>query len=332
MLFGAAMLQLAEITIPVRLVVNTRESMFQSHTQLQADVRNSMYVEQFIVLEGFSAAEVKYYRNRYRKFRTHRISVGTFQAYLEWLQTRLGPLGTQPVDSPVRQFTEHLLCAMNRAEPVELVPLERIIKKTGIDKQLQQGALGVQSIATLLGHTLGACLIENVEQVKSYQAQGFDLLVQPNHGREKLKVEVKAESYNTGNIVLETFSCYWDKRTDSPHNTQTLGWFATSKADVLVTIIWLTGDVLIMDLNRVRQWVKETPEPLELRMGTVPNQNYCSQFYLTPIERIMAEVPGVIHLQLADWLPALYGKQFKEKCKVAASLARGTLPPQRLGA
>lgn len=322
MLCAGAMLYLANQRIPVRLVVNSGGDVSPLLERLRFDIQNDFFFEQYVVMAGFGMEAIATFKKACQALRTRRVHVGSPQAYLSWLPARLGPLGALPVTSPVRALTEHMLCTSTAPEPLVKRAPAGSYEGSAIKPSFDLGQLGVQAVETLLSHTRGEHNVTNVEGDPAWRTQDVDLLVRESGlGNGLVRVEVKNEDKTTGNIVLEKYSCYERKTT---------GWFDYSTADVLVSCLWPTGDVLLMDFGAMREWVRTTPRELRLVLGTVPEQRYHSQVLLASIKHVLADVPGAVHLRLGDWLPRLYRGVFAERCMVPGWLKHKTLLPQRL--
>jgi hypothetical protein len=148
-------------------------------------------------------------------------------------------------------------------------------------------------------------------------------------GAPDVAVEVKTESYPSGRITLELHSCYHEKEGKRPL-ARTPGWMTTSKAEVLVSIIWPTGDALAVDFEQLKQWVEENPRALAPQLGgKYAQQDYYSWILLANMNDILQDIPGAVHVRLGAWLPALYPGEFEEPALVWSRLGR-TLEPQRL--
>lgn len=316
------MLSLAGQQISVRLVVATGEDPSHLLESLRHDVLHAFALEHYIILDGFPIETLRAYQASFRKITTRRVTVGSHQDFHGWLRARLGPLGVLPPMSPVRRLTEHLLCASAAPEPREKRPRACSYEGSAIKESFDLGALGVQAVETLFAYTRGGGGVVNVEANPKWRAQDVDLLVRESGlGGGLIQVEVKNEDKTTGNIVLEKYSCY---------ERRTTGWFDYSTAEVLASCLWPTGDLLLMDFAKVRDWVRSTPQHLRLVLGTVPQQNYHSQVYLAPMTALLDDLPDVVHLRIADWLPTLYQGAFAAHSLVPERLKEKTLLPQRL--
>lgn len=316
------MLQLAGQTISVRLVVSTGEDPSQLFESLRHDVLHAFALEHYIILDNFPVETLKAYHASFRSITTRRVTVGSRQDFHAWLRNRLGPLGVLPLTSPVRRLTEHLLCASAAPEPREKRRHTCSYEGSAIKESFDLGALGVQAVETLFAYTRGDRGVVNVEANQDWQSRDVDLLVRESGlGGGLIQVEIKNEAKTTGNIVLEKYSCFERKST---------GWLDYSTAEVLASCLWPTGDLLLMDFAKVREWVRTTPRNLRLVLGTVPQQNYHSQVYLAPVSALLEDLPDVVHLRIGEWLPTLYRGAFAMRSLVPAHLKQKTLRPQRL--
>lgn len=315
------MLQLAGQSLAVRLVVNVGGDMTPLLERLRLDIQYAFFLEQYVVMVGFSPEAIAAYRDSFKFMWTRKVHVGSPQAYIAWLPARLGPLSALPLTSPVRRLTEHMLAVSSAPEPRQKRATAGSYEGCAIKPSFDLGQLGVQAIETLFAHTRGDSGVVNVEEDLAWRKQDVDLLVRESGlGGGVVRVEVKNEDKTTGNIVLEKYSCFERKTT---------GWFDYSTAEVLVSCLWPTGDVILMDFDAAREWVATTPRALRLVLGTVPQQNYHSQVLLASIKHVLADMPGALHLRLSDWLPTLYRGQFATRSLVPTWLKNKTLQPQR---
>ncbi len=322
-LCGALQLYLAGQRLFVRMVHNTGGDLGPLLERLHAEVLHELILEQYIVMVDFAAEDVARYRRAFSGVTTRRVHVGSLQSFLAWLPARLGPLAALPLTSPVRALTEHMLCVSACPEQLTKVPLVLPKRKTSIDKSFDFGALGVQAVGTLFSFSRGEHFVRNVEDDPAWQKEDVDLLINESGlGGRRLKVEVKNEKHTAGNLSLEIYGNY-ERRTP--------GWFCFSTADVLATCLWATGDLILMDFDAVLGWAVNPPRgPLKVVPGRAPGQDYTSRLFLAKADHLLADLPGVVHLRIADWLPALYGKLFPTTSQVLATLGRKTLRPQRL--
>ena len=320
-LCGVVRLWVAESPITVRLLVNTDVTAQHLFFALTREIQSSPELESYVVIEGFSSTALTAMKGFARRVEHRRVTVGRYADYLVWLCARLGPLAGLPSNSPLRRLCEPLLKYTAVPEPKHKVDLKADYTGSRIKPQYDYGAKGVQAFETLLGYTHGLEQVSNVESKAQYQRLDVDLLVQDKGtGSSEVMVEVKTEKYKTGNISLERRS---NLTLDTP------GWLLYSKAEVLVSILWPTGDALLMDMERIRDWVRANKHRLRLVEGTVPQQSYKSQLYLGDVNEILAAVPESVHLRIGDWLPWLYQAEYLVKSLVVPAQDHKTLLPKR---
>jgi hypothetical protein len=328
MLCGAAQLRLGRQLIPVRLVVNTGNDASILLERLRHEILCEFAPEHFVVMAGFAPGAVAAYQDRFKTHSISRVTVGTPNDYLTWLKTRLGPLSRVALDSPLRSLAEHLRCVLAAPEPTEKRALVGDYRGSKIEPQFLLGALGVQAIETLLAFTRGSDAVENVEADLAFREVDVDLLVKGSWlGKSglkcrRLRCEVKNENFRTRNIALEIVSSIEGK---------TKGWFEYSEADVLISVLWPTGDVFLMDLPRLRKWVAANARRLGFpeQTCTVPQQSYHSLCWIVPVNVLLNE-DFIVHLRLGHWLPSLYAGQFEAVSQVFPKLAHKTMLPQRI--
>lgn len=319
---GAAVLYLAGQAIPVRQVRWQGAATEGVLEVVYQTIAQGFFMEQYVLLEGFPPAELAAFALRCAECMTRKIWVGEFAHYQRWLTERLGPLAGIPVSSPLRRLTEHLLCASSAAGPWRKSEFACSYVGSAIQPSFDLGKLGVQAVETLFAHTRGEHGVRNVEADKAWQGRDVDLLVsESGPSTNWLQVEVKNENKATGNLVLEQYSCFERK---------TPGWLTYSTAEVLVSCLWPTGDMFLMDFAKVREWVKTTPRKLRLVTGTVPQQNYHSLCYLAPISYLLDDLPEVVCLRIADWMPALYGDAFTRPSLIAPQHTARVVRPAKL--
>jgi hypothetical protein len=327
---GAARLHLGNRTIAVRLVPRGATNLADVLAHLQLDALSGAYPEQFIVMADFPANEIEAYQARFASALPGSITVGSVEAYVAWLQARLGPVAALTVGSPLRRLAEGLIEVNARPEPTVKRPAARIPERSDISRSFRIGRDGVQCFETLFAHALGTHNVLNLEEDRPAQEQGFDLLLHAGQGAG-IKVEVKTEDYASGNISLETYSCYRAKIPYCQIERQTPGWLLTSSADILATILWPTGDMLLADFRKVREWAIGRRPGVPLREGTVAEQRYYSRLYLANLSMLLREVPDALLIRLGDWMPALYQAKFAKPTTVSGRACEKTLQPQRLG-
>lgn len=320
-LCGAALLNLGSQQIPVRLVLH--DNGVAALLQLLAhDLHTALYAEQFVVLAGFPDDQLIAFRKRVQH-PYRRIHVGTVRDYQEWVSTRLGPLGPLPGDSPVRQLMECFLSYGRGRPPAQRVPAVGDYSHSRIAKSFDLGACGTQACMTLFSHVRGAHHVINVEGDRAWQRKDVDILVQGLAGGVSgptIKSDVKAENFRSGNISLELEG---NVQQGSP------GWLRFSEMDVLISIMWPTGDVFLMDFKRVQAWALGGNHSLAIRMGKAPGQDYNSKVVLAPIGTLFDTFDDAVYLRLDEWLPEAYAGQFEHPTLVCPQYHHRRLVPQR---
>lgn len=294
---GAVYLTLGHQTIPVRLLVYATDASTEANQmvlqKLLEDMTYAYEAEQYLVLEGFPPELVRLAKLHSRAAIGLCIHVSDYQGYARWARLRLGPLATMPVNSPVRTLVEPMLELRPPAAMAEAVPPAKCFAHSRIGASFSLGHAGCSAFETMLRIGLGRSNVVNVEDDVAYQVQDVDLLASSMGAQ--VRVEVKTESYYANkNLSYEWVS---NMTKDSP------GWLSYSTAEVLVSIIWPTGDVFVQDFAQVKEWVIKNSSKLRCVSGKVPGQNYCSQVYLGNANDVCASVPGIIHMSIHDWLP-----------------------------
>lgn len=260
--------------------------------EVLGDMENSFSIEQVLILDGFSAALEAQAWEAANRIRIRRIHVGSTAFFKEWVKERLGAVQGLPVGSRLRALVEPMLCvtlgrAVQFPPPPPPPPQESNIKDS-----FDKGYAGSLAIEYLLGLVLGRKNVVSLESDVRYQPLGIDLKVMA--ADMPVYVEVKTESYDNGNAAYE-----WT----SNHIRKTPGWLRTSQCDLLVCVLWLTGDVFIQDFPAVKNWILANKERYPLKFGWSKGQTYKSQIYPIPLADVMQAVPNVVHLSLHDWLP-----------------------------
>jgi hypothetical protein len=339
---GGAQLLLGNQYICVRIVVNDGVDTGPLLDALQRDVlQQSEYLETYIILAGYSLAAIKAYQSRFATIKSKRVTVGSPEAFIVWLRGRLGPLAKLPVSSPLRKLAEPFLCASGKPEPLEKRPLVGSYGKSAIRPSHELGQWGVQAFSTLVCHTRTLDSVVNVELSQKYQKIDVDLQIHDAGNDTGIATEVKCESPLTGNIALELWSRWAKKiydavkkeyrRVDLPAAEWTKGWLQYSEASCLITCLRHSGDVLMFDFEKLKQWVKTTRCDIPLLPCTAKTQNYYSRSHIVGIDDLLGELPDAIHLNISDWLPNLYRGEFSHASLVnAENQALKTLRPIRV--
>ena len=295
-----AELGIATQRIPVRFVEHA-PGVSDFLAVLEQHMAASAGFEQYVVLEGFSAQARNAFRLRMVCVAERCFHVGAYDDYLMWLTERLGVLAKVSPNSPVRALLEPLLTLPVR-KVAGLADTKGDYAGSKIQPSFELGAWGVQAVETLLRRGFSPKSVLNVELDKFWQAKDVDLQVKPNLADAKswLSVEVKAEDYASGRMTLERFG---NLTRLSP------GWMEYSEADVLISCMRPSGDVVITDFQLLQAWYRENqdnPKLLMMRQGRASGQKYKSLVYLADIAKVLQVVPNSVHLNLGPWLPRFY--------------------------
>lgn len=298
MLAGGAFLTLGGKRIPVRYVAHEASLSSEQNLALLLTVLDAMaadfFLEQFLVVQGYPQAVVSQLKTKAAAVRSRRLHIGCPAEYAAWLAERIHPLRAMDAANPVRKLLEPLLCVELQRE-VSKAPV--VVKNTwgssSIGASYALGAAGSTSLEVLLCENLGCDNVSNVEADKEYRKQDVDFLVRAQDA--ELKVEVKTEDILYGNLAYEWTS---NLKKNTP------GWLRYTTADVLVSILWPTGDVFVQGFKEVQAWIFENKRGYKLKQGWSKGQSYKSELYAGKIAHLFEDVKGVAHLSLHDWLPA----------------------------
>lgn len=325
-----ACLLLGRQVIPVHHIGAYEDNLASKLELLRRNILLNFVFEQYVVMDGFDTPARDAFQAKFYAVRGRSIIIGSLAEYQQWLTKRLGPLAHLGLESSVRQLMEDFLCLMPNLEPAEKAALTVQYKNSQIKPDFEYGQLGVQGSGTLFSHVKRQGAVMNLEGDLSSQKLGTDLSIASSfEGNKNILVEVKTERYVSGRISIELNSCYKAK-PNTRYISPTLGWLYTSTADTLMSQIWPTGDVLIIDFAQLRQWVKDNPRKLKPQQGGLYSpQPYVSLVLLADMTSILEDIPGAVHINFKDWLPTLYPGEFQGRSLVSGSLNR-TLMPNKL--
>jgi hypothetical protein len=131
------------------------------------------------------------------------------------------------------------------------------------------------------------CHLKEVAHLPEYQPLGVDFLVK-REARLAAGLELKFDSYSSGNLALEWVS------QDRPSSPGALpikeGWMATCQAGWLAYALVSTGDLLLMEMATLRDWLSQNYH----RFGStsVANKTYFSYCSLVPLNQLLRELPA----------------------------------------
>lgn len=142
-------------------------------------------------------------------------------------------------------------------------------------KSLQVGKDGEKKIVDILGDIEGVYDIIDVSDDKQYQEEDIDYIVVMNNGTEK-KVEVKTDTYDSGNLFYETMSCI---------ETNSIGCLEKTGADIIVYYFIKTGEIYFLPTKPFRKWVHREKDNFQIRNlknGRYNGSTYTSRGLLIP--------------------------------------------------
>lgn len=161
------------------------------------------------------------------------------------------------------------------------------------NKSLSVGELGENIVEKYLNKLGNVKKVESVKDIRAYQKEDIDFIVHLANGK-KVSVEVKSDSYKSGNLYYETKSCV---------EFNTLGCFEKTKADYIFYYFLNLKVLYIFKTKKFRSWVhKEIMEHnynsqnSKIRKKEVFNRTrnnediYTSQGYTIPLRYIESEL------------------------------------------
>lgn len=115
------------------------------------------------------------------------------------------------------------------------------------------GEIGEEKILNYLQRSESVKNIIDVRNVKMYQELDVDLLV-GMQGGEELKIEIKTDTYRSGNIYYETVSA---------EETGSIGGFEKTTADYMFYYFINLQTLYILDMKQYRVWFKAHQEAFD---------------------------------------------------------------------
>lgn len=115
------------------------------------------------------------------------------------------------------------------------------------NKSINIGDYGEQIIKSYFGTNPNIVKITDVSKDKKYQDADIDFVVKLKNG-EKISIELKTDTYDTGNIFYEAIS-------NKEHNV--LGCMIKSKAKCLFYYFTKTKELYIIDFKAYKSWVNK---------------------------------------------------------------------------
>lgn len=112
------------------------------------------------------------------------------------------------------------------------------------DKSIIIGEKGEEEIIKFLQKNTNIKEIKNVSNIDEYRLKDIDLIVHFKNG-QSYSLEIKTDTFDSGNIFYETLSCI---------ETQTLGCFEKTQADYIFYFFIKTKELYILKTNEYRKW------------------------------------------------------------------------------
>lgn len=157
-------------------------------------------------------------------------------------------------------------------------------QKSSFEASATIGAWAVRKIEEeLIGR---GAHVENVEDDPFFQSLDVDLLLH-RRGRNPLLVEVKGDTYTTGNLYIETIS---NTRLDSP------GCMIYTAADYLAYYFVRAGTALWIPTKKLQEWIPENinrfpkHNPVTTRNAKVVSNG---EGHTVPVGVLLKEVSGI---------------------------------------
>lgn len=159
------------------------------------------------------------------------------------------------------------------------------MKQYEFKKQNNISKIAIEKVSNYLNSLEETLYVENVELDKEFQEFDIDL-IQFTH-EDVFNIEVKADTYDTGNFFFETVS---------NESKNTLGCFMYTSAD-FIYYYFLKKDILyILPMPECRKWFISNQGRFEQKkLATRKGKKilYYSYGYAVPIKTILEEVGAV---------------------------------------
>ena len=158
-------------------------------------------------------------------------------------------------------------------------------------QSMEVGKRGEEHIIEYLNNSDNVKKIVDVRDIREYQKMDVDFLVTFADGVER-KIEVKTDTYKSGNIYYEVISS---------EESDTLGCFEKTEADYLFYYFVNWGYLYILGMEEYRKWFQEKQELFNdagykkrVRNSEGKNKTYTSIGYAYPV--------SILEEENHDWL------------------------------
>jgi len=158
------------------------------------------------------------------------------------------------------------------------------------DERNEFSKKGIKAVYSYLNTLKKTIEIKNVEDDKAYQKNDIDLVwvYKKDNNNVMISIEVKADSYTTGNFWLETLS---------NESLGTMGCFVKSKAKFLFYYFTGWDSMYIIPLKEAQSWLLKNMDRFKESKTTTKDKNgnyqHTTVGRLVPISVMMKEVEGI---------------------------------------
>lgn len=144
---------------------------------------------------------------------------------------------------------------------------------------LQAGKRGEEKIIKFLLETDEILSVKDLRNHNRYQTDDIDIIA-TDYNHKDYTIEIKTDSYTTGNLFYETYSCI---------ETGSLGCLEKTKADYILYYFEGYGKLLVLETQSFREFFARNKKNFKKR--TVKNKRrngdtYTTEGYLIPISFI----------------------------------------------
>ena len=174
-------------------------------------------------------------------------------------------------------------------------------KNTTFSKDIYRGTLGEEIVESVLKNIFSYNYLKVTED-KKYQNEDVDFILTKKD--KEIKIEVKTDSYTTGNMAWEEFSCT---------ELKTPGCFQKTKAD-FICYYFIEWDLCyVFDTKVLREFVLSNKNSWHLRDFIVTDNGhskYHSSGYIIPLSLLEEKLPENSYIKIP--LKNIGGKEYNK--------------------
>lgn len=130
------------------------------------------------------------------------------------------------------------------------------MKTHDFNKSIIVGNAGERTVINFLKNRENVKSIREVQELKVFRDKDIDLIVELKDNRN-YSVEIKTDTYNSGNIFYETMSSV---------ETESLGCMEKTEADYLFYYFVYTKELYILDMKKYRNWFYVNKSNFQLKI------------------------------------------------------------------